>query len=83
MVFWILVGVAVLGLLILALAVRPVLTRLVRLRRAMEGLLRRQAEVDALRVAVEGLQERMADVQARAELAQKSVAVIQARRAQD
>jgi hypothetical protein len=82
-VIWIVVGAAVLGLLLLALAVRPVLARLARLRRALLTLLRRQAEVEALQEAVTGLQERMADVQARAELAQRSIAVIQARREHD
>jgi hypothetical protein len=82
-VIWILAGAGVLGLLLLAIVVRPVLARLPRLRRALQALLRRQAEVEALQAAVAGLQERMADVQARAELAQRSVAVIQARRARD
>jgi hypothetical protein len=82
-VIWIVVGAVALGLLLLALAVRPVLARLAGLRRALLTLMRRQAEVEALQEAVAGLQERMADVQARAELTQRSIAVVQARRGRD
>ena len=83
MVIWIVLGAVLLGLIILALAVRAVLARLPRLRRALLVLLRRQAEVAALQTTVDSLQDRLRAVQSQAELAQRSVAVIQARRRAD
>jgi hypothetical protein len=78
---WVLLGAPVLGLLILALAVRPVLASLARLRRAGQLLLRRQAEVAALRDAAVAVQERAERVRSQAELAQATLAVTRARRA--
>jgi hypothetical protein len=80
---WIVLGAVLLGLLVLGLAVRAVLVRLVRLRAAGLALLRRQAEAEAVRASALALQERIATLQGRAEVAQRSVAVIRARRSAD
>jgi hypothetical protein len=79
-VIWIVLGTVLFGLLILALAARAVLARLARLRRATVPLLRRRAEAEALRHAAMELQERLLAVRAQAELAQRTVAVLRARR---
>jgi hypothetical protein len=80
---WIVVGAALLGLVVMALAVSPVLAALGRLRRAVRLLGYRQAEVEKVRVAAADLAERIAEVRSRAELTQRSAAVIRARRAED
>jgi hypothetical protein len=80
---WIVVGAVALGLVILALVVRPVLVRLVRLRRAVRQMLSRQAELEALMVASEALRDRLQAVQTQTELAQRTVAVVRARRSGD
>ena len=80
MVKWIVIGVVLLGLLVLALAVRPVLGRLRGLERAMRRLQRRQEEAAALQVRAEELRERAEGLQERVEVAQKRIAVIQAKR---
>jgi membrane protein insertase Oxa1/YidC/SpoIIIJ len=66
-VWWILLGGFVLGVLLLALVVRPVLVRLPALLRALRGLERRALEAQSLQPGVEELQERLATLQAQAE----------------
>lgn len=61
---WIVLAVVLLPLVALALAVRPVLTRLPRLRRAAVALQRRAAEAEALRDTAEALQLRAEGVSA-------------------
>ncbi|MBM0235374.1 hypothetical protein JNW91_28475 [Micromonospora sp. STR1_7] len=80
MLIWIVVAVVLLPLLALALAVRPVLTRLPRLRRAAVALQRRAAEAETLRESAEALQERAEGVQRQLDTAQQRLAVIKAKR---
>ncbi|MFG2052641.1 hypothetical protein ACGFI9_01300 [Micromonospora sp. NPDC048930] len=80
MVTWIVVGVVLFAVVVLALAVRPVLARLPRLRRAALALQRRQADAEALRSAAEVLQERAVALQERVTVAQERTALIKARR---
>jgi methyl-accepting chemotaxis protein len=74
---WIVIGAALLGLVVLGLAVSSVLAALVRLRRAARPLLVRQAEAERLRVAAAHLTERIEALQSQ-ELAQHAAAVIRA-----
>nr|WP_240955715.1 hypothetical protein [Micromonospora sp. HNM0581] len=67
-------------LVLLVLAVRPVVARLPRLRRAALALQRRADEAATLRDAAESLQERAEGLQERLETTQQRLAVIQARR---
>lgn len=62
MVWWILLGGLVLGVLLLGLAVAPVLRRLGPLRRALAGLQGRMAQAQQLRTGAEVLQQRVAAV---------------------
>lgn len=55
MVWWILLGGLVLGLLVLALAARPVLARLPALHRAVSRLQRRAEEAQQMQAGVEKL----------------------------
>ncbi|KAB1940190.1 hypothetical protein F8271_16715 [Micromonospora sp. ALFpr18c] len=80
MLIWIVLAVVLLPLVALALAVRPVLTRLPRLRRAAVALQRRAAEADTLRESAEALQERAEGVQRQLDTAQRRLAVIKAKR---
>ncbi|KKJ93794.1 hypothetical protein [Micromonospora sp. HK10] len=80
MVTWIVLGVVLFALVVLALAVRPVLARLPRLRRAALALQRQQAGATALQSAAEALQERAAALQERAAEAQQRTALIKAKR---
>ncbi|MGC4806402.1 hypothetical protein [Micromonospora sp. DT233] len=80
MVTWIVVAVVLFALVALALAVRPVVARLPRLRRAAVALQRRQAEAEGLLVAAEGLQERAEALQGRLEVTQRRLEVIKAKR---
>jgi type VI protein secretion system component VasK len=66
-VWWILLGGFVLGVLLLAVVVRPVLTRLPALERALRGLERRAREAQDLRPGAEELQGRLAALQERTE----------------
>jgi biopolymer transport protein ExbB/TolQ len=68
---WIGIGIVVLGLVILALVAWPVLVRLLRLRRAVEPMLRRQAEAAELQRKTEILQERLLELQERADAMQE------------
>ncbi|MGB2571525.1 hypothetical protein ACPFP2_24190 [Micromonospora citrea] len=80
MVKWIVLAVVLFALVVLALAVRPVVARLPRLRRAVVALQRRQADAEALREAAEVLQVRAEALQQRAELAQDRIELIKAKR---
>ncbi|MDG4758102.1 hypothetical protein [Micromonospora sp. WMMD710] len=80
MLIWIVLAVVLLPLVALALAVRPVLTRLPRLRRAAVALQRRAAEAETLRESAEALQERAEGVQRQRDTAQRRLAVIKAKR---
>ncbi|SIM68841.1 hypothetical protein [Micromonospora cremea] len=77
---WIVLAVVLLPLVALALAVRPVLTRLPRLRRAAVALQRRAAEAEALRDTAEALQLRAEGVQRQLDTTQQRLAVIRAKR---
>lgn len=80
MVKWIVLAVVLFALVVLALAVRPVVARLPRLRRAAVALQRRQGDAEALREAAEALQARAEALQQRAELAQDRIELIKAKR---
>ncbi|WFE99242.1 hypothetical protein [Micromonospora sp. WMMD964] len=80
MLIWIVLAVVLLPLVALALAVRPVLTRLPRLRRAAVALQRRAAEAEALRDTAEALQQRAEGVQRQLDTASRRVALIKAKR---
>ncbi|MCG5451477.1 MULTISPECIES: hypothetical protein [Micromonospora] len=80
MLIWIVLAVVLLPLVALALAVRPVLARLPRLRRAAVALQRRAAEAEALRETAEALQQRAEDVQRRLDTTSQRLAVIRAKR---
>ncbi|MGQ5265207.1 hypothetical protein ACTWLT_31090 [Micromonospora sp. ZYX-F-536] len=80
MLIWIVLAVVLLPLVALALAVRPVLARLPRLRRAAVALQRRAAEAEALRETAEALQQRAEGVQRQLDTTQRRLAVIRARR---
>ncbi|MEU1687676.1 hypothetical protein [Micromonospora sp. NPDC005707] len=80
MVTWIVLGVVLFALIVLALAVRPVLARLPRLRRTALALQRRQAEAESLRSAAEELQARAESLQERVGVAQEHSMLIKARR---
>ncbi|MGC4838315.1 hypothetical protein ACLQ3D_27800 [Micromonospora vinacea] len=80
MLIWIVLAVVLLPLVALALAVRPVLARLPRLRRAAVALQRRAAEAEALRETAEALQQRAEDVQRRLDTTSHRLAVIKGKR---
>jgi hypothetical protein len=79
-VWWILLAAFVAALVVLGLAVRPVLTRLGALRRAVLALQRRQAQALALQEAVTVLNDRMAVLNEQVEATNRRMAVIKARR---
>jgi hypothetical protein len=79
MVWWIVLGVVVAGLLILVLAVVPVARRVPRLGRAAVALRRHQARALDLRESAERLETRLLTLQARAERTQQRVAGITAK----
>ncbi|MFI6068295.1 hypothetical protein ACIA47_23915 [Micromonospora sp. NPDC051227] len=80
MLIWIVLAVVLLPLVALALAVRPVLARLPRLRRAAVALQGRAAEAEALRETAEALQRRAEEVQRRLDTTSRRLAVIKAKR---
>lgn len=59
MIWWILLGGLVVGIIVLVLAVWPVLARLPALRRALDQLQRRAEEAEALQSRMESLQEHL------------------------
>jgi hypothetical protein len=77
---WIVLAVVLLPLVALALAVRPVLARLPRLRRAAVALQRRAADAEALRETAEALQQRAEGLQRQLDTTQRRLAVIKAKR---
>lgn len=80
MVLWIVIGAAVLGLLVLAVAARPVLARLPELARALRRLEDRQARAQALATDLAAVRERAEAVRRQAVVAQERIAVIKAGR---
>jgi hypothetical protein len=79
-VLWIVIGAAVLGLLVLALAARPLLARLPELARALRRLEDRQARAEALGEELALLQERAESVRQQTVVTQERIAVIKAGR---
>lgn len=80
MLTWILLAVVLVPLVALALAVRPVLARLPRLRRAALTLQQRQAQAETLQATAEVLQERAEVLQGQLLTTQHRLEVIKARR---
>ncbi|MGC4748207.1 hypothetical protein ACLQ28_21505 [Micromonospora sp. DT201] len=80
MLIWIVLAVVLLPLVALALAVRPVLTRLPQLRRAAVALQRRASEAEALRETAEALQQRAEGIQHQLDTTQRRIMVIKAKR---
>ncbi|MFG1869673.1 hypothetical protein [Micromonospora arborensis] len=80
MLIWIVLAVVLLPLVVLALAVRPVLTRLPQLRRAAMALQRRASEAEALRETAEALQQRAEGIHHQLDTTQRRIMVIKAKR---
>ena len=80
MVKWIVLGVVLVGLLVLALAARPLLARRRDLERALRRLRLRQEEAAGLQAASAALEERLAGLRERAEAAERQMALIRAKR---
>ena len=81
MVKWIVVALVVSALVLLVAVVRPVLTRLPQLRRAVVKLRGQQAAVEALQArTAAALEPHLARLQEQAQTATERVAVIQAKR---
>ncbi|MEU4771732.1 hypothetical protein [Micromonospora sp. NPDC023644] len=80
MVKWIVLAVVLFALVVFVLALRPVLGRLPRLRRAAVALQRRASEAEALRETAETLQARAEALQEQLDTTQRRLAVIKARR---
>jgi hypothetical protein len=77
---WIVLGALLVGLLVLAVACRRVLTRLPGLQRAALALQERQDQAVHLREAATALQRRAEELQDRIATAQRRVDLIRARR---
>jgi hypothetical protein len=77
---WIVLGVVLLGLLVLALAVRPLLARRRGLERALRRLRQRQEDAAGLQAASAELEERLALLRERAEVAERRMTLIRAKR---
>lgn len=80
MVKWIVLAVVLFALVGFALAVRPVLARLPRLRRAAVALQRRATEAEALRDSAEALQERAEVLQRQLDTTHRRLELIKAKR---
>ena len=80
MVLWIVIGAAVLGLLVLALAARAVLARLPELARALRRLEDRQVRAEAMGNELAMLQERAEELRQQTVVAQERIALIKAAR---
>ncbi|MFC3502442.1 hypothetical protein ACIBTV_25350 [Micromonospora sp. NPDC049366] len=80
MVKWIVLGLVLFALLVLALAVRTVLARLPQLRRAAVALQRRQADAEALAGSAQALQARAESLQEQLLTAQHRMELIKAKR---
>lgn len=80
MLTWIVLAVLAGALVLLVLSVRPVLSRLPALRRAVLALQRRQGEVEALALRAEQLQTRVDQLQHHLEAAERRRAMARADR---
>ncbi|MEV4201863.1 hypothetical protein [Micromonospora globbae] len=80
MLWWIVLAVVLATLVVLAVAVRGVLSRLPGLRRAAVALQRRQAEAQELAGAATALQERAEALQDQLATAQRRIELIKAKR---
>lgn len=80
MVGWIVVALVVLPFVLFGLAVRPVLTRLRRLRRAAVALQRHADEAAALQTTAVALQARAEGLQQQLATAQQQIAAVRPRR---
>ncbi|WP_018723023.1 hypothetical protein [Salinispora fenicalii] len=80
MVVWIVVALVVLPFVLLGLALRPVLTRLHRLRRAAVVLQRQAGEAAALQTTAAALQARAEGLQEQLAATQRQVAAVRSRR---
>ncbi|MEV4708098.1 hypothetical protein [Actinoplanes sp. NPDC049316] len=80
MVLWIVIGVVVLGLVVLAAAMMTVAGRLSALDRAMRRLLLRREQAEKLQAGAARLERSVAELQERATIAQEQVAIIKAGR---
>jgi len=82
MVWWIVGGVVLFALVLLAVVAGGTVGRALDMRRAMGTARRRQAEADTLKQRLAGMQESLAALQTRAEVTQERIAAIQAARAE-
>ncbi|MEO3929869.1 hypothetical protein ABGB07_39345 [Micromonosporaceae bacterium B7E4] len=80
MVKWIVLAAVLVGLLVLGLAVRRVLTRLPRLQRAALGLQRRQEQAEDLQQVALAVQDRAEAMQQQVETLQQRLVLIRAKR---
>ncbi|MEN3613024.1 hypothetical protein [Plantactinospora sp. ZYX-F-223] len=80
MVKWIVLAAVLVGLLVLGLAVRRVLTRLPRLHRAALGLQRRQEQAEDLQRVALAVQDRAEAMQQQVETLQQRLVLIRAKR---
>ncbi|WP_173081791.1 hypothetical protein [Phytohabitans rumicis] len=80
MVKWVVLAAVLLGLVILVLAVRPVVGRLGRLRRAALTLQRRQAEAERLQTTALALQREVETLRLKTEITQERLADIKVKR---
>lgn len=79
-VVWIVLALALLGLVVLAVAARSALSRLPQLRRAIVRLQQRRTEAEVLQEKAIALQDRLAALQRAATYAQERIALIAAKR---
>ena len=80
MVKWIVLALVLSALVLLVAVVRPVLSRLPQLQRAVMTLRRQQAAVESLKAHAMTLDPQLARLQGQAQTAAQRVAVIQAKR---
>jgi HAMP domain-containing protein len=77
---WLVLAVVLLGLVILVLAMRPVVSRLGTLRRAAMRLLERQRQAEALQATSLALQHELETLRLKTEITQERLALIKVRR---
>lgn len=80
MVKWIVLAVVLVGLLVLGLAIRRVLSRLPRLQRAALALQRRQEQAEDLQRVALAVQDRAEALQQQVDTMQRHVILIKAKR---
>ncbi|MBE1490351.1 hypothetical protein [Plantactinospora soyae] len=80
MVKWIVLGVVLVGLLVLGLAIRRVLSRLPRLQRAALALQQRQEQAEDLQRVAFAVQDRAEALQQQVDTMQRHVTLIKAKR---